>query len=57
MRILTLGAHPRTRFALRRDRRAWRSEVRREMHDPKDEINAQTDEMTCDAMISVYGDA
>jgi len=57
MRILTFGAHPRTRFALRRDRRAWRSEVRREMHDPKDETNAQTDEMTCDAMISVYGDA
>ena len=35
-----------------RDRRAWRPEVRREMYDPKDETNAQTDEMTCDAIAS-----
>ena len=35
---------------MRRDRRAWRPEVRREMYDPKDETNAQTDEMACDAI-------
>ena len=52
MRILTFGARPRARCALWRDRRAWRPEVRREMYDPKDETNAQTDEMTCDAIAS-----